>query len=170
MKAKPLFRNQNVTKTGLAPSEALVEIVQRIVSDLTEHDQGLSAFTALLSIANAGRHFRVSSTGGVDLSPALYQTSDLTITLAGALGPFAHGLGVVPRIVTAFLVNTTAEYGYSIGDVIPVSPVGFAALVVDATNLNVRFGSTAGSIWRKDTGVATAITPGSWRLRVSLWS
>ena len=161
MKSKPLFPNQPVTTSGLPPSQELVEIVQRIVSDIGV----LSAFTDLLTVANAGLHFRVSSTGTVELAPSIFQTADQTITLAGALGPFAHGLGAVPKLVTLFLVCQTAELGYSIGDITVVNSVT-ASITVDATNINIRFNSAAPSIVRKDTGVIAAFTAANWKLRV----
>ncbi len=43
MKAKPLFPNQIITKTGLVPSDELVQIVQRIVADLKEQDAAITA-------------------------------------------------------------------------------------------------------------------------------
>ncbi len=41
MKAKPLFPNQAVTNTNVPPSEALIEVIQRIVADLKEQDESI---------------------------------------------------------------------------------------------------------------------------------
>ncbi len=46
MKSKPLFPNQAVSKTGLSPSEDLIEVIQRIVADLKEQDAAIAANSA----------------------------------------------------------------------------------------------------------------------------
>ncbi len=100
---------------------------------------------------------------------AYFQTADQTITSAGSL-TIAHGLGRNPIGFEGFLKCTTAELGYSIGDITPVglnSPSGGAtgaAITSDATNVFVRYGSAANAfgILNKTTGAGTAITNGSW--------
>jgi len=94
----------------------------------------------------------------------IFVSTDQTITLAGAL-TLAHGLGVAPRAMQVLLVNTTAELGYSIGDVVLTASNNMPAVWPDATNINVRYGSAAPSVAHKTTGVLTAITAANWNAR-----
>lgn len=94
----------------------------------------------------------------------IFVSTDQTITLAGAL-TLAHGLGVAPRLWSVVFVCTTAELGYSIGDVVSTGSAQVPAIWPDATNLNVRYSNTALSIAHKTTGVVTAITAANWKAR-----
>jgi len=102
-----------------------------------------------------------------------YFSGDQTITLAGTL-TLAHGLGVRPRRVFTEYKCTTAEFGYSIGDVLPwqftdgtAAGQGGASVVPDATNLNVRYAlNYAFRGINKTTGGDMAPTTASWVWRV----
>lgn len=104
-----------------------------------------------------------------------FTSADQLFTAAGAL-TLAHSLGAVPKLVRASYVNSTAELGYSIGDVVSAydrsDPGGFGALFSDATNVNVRYVSSfaALAIIHKTTGANTVITPASWRLRIKAYA
>jgi len=102
-----------------------------------------------------------------------FQTTDQTITAAGAL-TLAHGLGALPDNVVTVLVNTTAEFNYSIGDIAIIDIVQSssanqgASVSPDTTNINVRFGSGTGGgsavfkIINKTTGASENATNASW--------
>ena len=102
-----------------------------------------------------------------------YESAPQTITSTGAL-TLAHGLGVEPNWVTATLECTLGEFGYNIGDRLAVSVLNNnsatsgnkgQAIVPDATNLNVRYGSN-GSVYdiiHFTNGASSAITNSSWR-------
>lgn len=96
----------------------------------------------------------------------VFVSADQTITLAGAL-TLAHGFGAVPRAVKLALVCQTAELGYTIGDVLmDVSARTIASIVVDATNLNIRFLDSANvGIVNKTTGARTSFTVANWKAR-----
>ena len=100
-----------------------------------------------------------------------------TITSGGSL-TIAHGLGAAPFIVGCYLKCTTAQAGYSIGDILYV---GFTDIGINGadnwgvsvsrngtTNLDIRFGSSANVFVapRKDTGVTAQLTNTSWRFYV----
>ncbi len=117
-------------------------------------------------------------------TPALtgyYQSPDQTITAAGAL-TLAHGLSGAPVLLQGFLKCTTAELGYSIGDVTPVGlftgavNAGDSArgvvVVPDATNINIRFCSdpTTFFVGNYSTGAVTAITNANWSFFVRAWA
>lgn len=104
-----------------------------------------------------------------------FTSLDQTITSAGSL-TIAHGLGASPKFLTSYLVCQTAEYNYSIGNVVyyPVlcataagATIGGASVTVDATNLNVRFNST-GSVYQlpdKTSGASSPLTNANWKVR-----
>jgi len=104
-------------------------------------------------------------------SPTVFTSTDQTITSAGAL-TIAHGLGATPEVTQTYLVNQTAEHGYSVGDIVKVGDyIGSAergtSLVVNATNLVIRYSSSAAvfNVLNKTTGTSAAITPANWKAR-----
>lgn len=106
-----------------------------------------------------------------------FQSTDQTITSAGAL-TIAHGLGRAPIMIQAFIKNTTAEQGYSIGDITPAKAGDVTinngyALTWDATNIFVRFGSFATStmtVTHKTSGVEVQATNTNWSFFVRVWA
>jgi len=117
--------------------------------------------------------------GGAVSGSTSYYTSPLqVITAAGAL-TLAHSLGTTPILVTAELVNQSAELGYSVNDSVVINLPGFQSpntnsglsVVPDATNLNIRFGSLAAvfSVVVKNTGLWTDIDPTKWKIRLRAW-
>ncbi|HEX5362334.1 MAG TPA: hypothetical protein VFW49_14805 [Fluviicoccus sp.] len=100
-----------------------------------------------------------------------YASAQQTVTSAGGL-TLAHGLGVAPKLVTAALVCTVAEAGYSVGDVLhqppaPGSPTGYGmSLAYNSTNLTIRFASSAQVLYvmNKTTGAATNISLSNWKI------
>lgn len=103
--------------------------------------------------------------------PTVFTSANQTITSAGTL-TLAHGLSGAPEIVGTYLVNITAEHGYAVGDVVAVGEyIGSSergtSLVIDATNLVIRYSSSAAvfNVLNKTTGTSAAITPANWRTR-----
>lgn len=101
----------------------------------------------------------------------VFTSTDQTITAAGAL-TLAHGLGVIPKHVHAILVCQVNDLNYTAGDLVPFPNGGQGtsqgySCVVDATNLNIRFGSQANVfiLLNKTTGAGTNITLASWKIR-----
>jgi hypothetical protein len=102
-----------------------------------------------------------------------FTSSQQTITAAGQL-VLAHSLGAVPLLMKAHFVAQNSVLGYTAGDVLAYAPTIDAyvganrgmAVVVDATNLTVRFGSDANTftIIRKDTGAAVVGTNSDWKI------
>lgn len=101
-----------------------------------------------------------------------YCSGDQTITLAGTL-TLAHGLGTRPRNVWVEIKNSSAEFNYSVGDIVPVqmfesNAAGGAgcSLVADATNLVVRYASNSSwTVANKTSGANQATTAASWKAR-----
>lgn len=103
----------------------------------------------------------------------IFTSTDQTITAGGTL-TLAHSLGRIPLLAWVILVCQTAELGYSIGDLLMVfPPVGSSvantgvSVVVDATNLVIRYGSVAASftVPNKTTGARADLTNANWRAR-----
>ena len=101
-----------------------------------------------------------------------YESSAQTITTSGAL-TLAHGLGVAPKLLTAKLVATTTNNGYSSGDVLEMGFSGRLdstgrgmSVVSDATNIYIRFGDQTNvfSILNKSTGAGVLTLNTSWNL------
>ena len=99
-------------------------------------------------------------------------SAEQTITIAGGL-TIAHGLGKVPKITIISLICKTAEVGYSIGDVVIWGHTASADVTArgcmmrpDATNLNIRFGSTNPPFTHLNntTGAAVNLTVANWKM------
>lgn len=146
-----------------APTDAEY-VVSAANGTLTAEDV-LTAGTGITVTNGAG-----TATVGLDVSVP----SDQTITSAGSL-TVAHSLGAAPRFVISRLVCQTGELGYTAGDVVEISPyipmdtsthVGMS-VVCDATNINVRFGSSGSAFYllNKTTGNYAAATNGNWKVR-----
>lgn len=117
--------------------------------------------------------------GGIEISGTVVQLSGLqistfvsseqTITSGGSL-TLAHGLSGAPYICTVKLVCTTAEFNYSIGDVYHYTTIsnatsnGGVAVIPDATNLNIRYGSAINTfiIHNKTTGATGLANNSRW--------
>ena len=107
-----------------------------------------------------------------------FTSAEQTITSGGSLA-LPHGLPTTPVEVFGWLVCKTAEGGYSVNDIVPLTTgyvvttastnsIGFGCSP-DATNINLRYGTLSGSVFsiiNKTTGANFNITPGNWRLVV----
>lgn len=111
--------------------------------------------------------------------PTGFTSSNQTITSAGLL-TLAHGLGASPELIQLRLKCLTAEFNYSIGDEVIINNnendngtttnTG-VSVVVDATNLVIRFGSNANVyiVQNKTTGAAAFLTNANWALIAKAW-
>lgn len=107
-----------------------------------------------------------------------YDSGNQTIS-AGGLLTLTHSLGAAPKIVQFFVKCLTAEYNYSIGDVVCVSGAGnthdtaginnsgFGA-VVNATTITIRFGIGTNPVSAPNftTGGLQVLTNANWALIV----
>lgn len=110
----------------------------------------------------------------------VYISAEQTITSNGAL-TLAHGLGVAPSLVFPVLICKTAEFGYSVGDIIP-APLGTSTAGDDTrgasveiggtTNILVRY-NTAGQVFsvvHKTSAGTVGLTNANWRLIMRAWA
>lgn len=108
-----------------------------------------------------------------------FDSGQQTITSAGAL-TLAHGLGVQPQTLVQILHNTSADGGYTSGQEVPV-PVGSyantapsvagASVIMDATNLTVRFANNANTyhLANASNGNFLNITNANWKVIFRAW-
>lgn len=122
-------------------------------------------------------------TGYPSILSAAYDSGDQTITAGGAL-TLAHSLGAAPKIVQCLLKCNDAggDLGYSNGDYVFINTTGGdggsssvssgVSVVPDATNLNVRFGSTTEVFFinNKTTGNLQSITATKWKFVVRAYA
>jgi len=108
-----------------------------------------------------------------------YESSDQTFSAGGSL-TLSHGLGSTPKLVLGILECTTAEGGYSVGDIVYIGPnskpaagnnYGFTS-VVNGSSVFIRFGSDGNGfiLLRKDNGGELLISPSSWAFRLKAWA
>lgn len=137
--------------------------------------------TSALAAIGAGTSGQVLLSGGAGaptwttpIISASYVSSNQTITPAGLLS-LAHSLGAAPKLIMFDLICTTAEYGFSIGDVVVAhvnnsssGTTRFNSVYYDATNINIRYSNDSNvfCVANKTTGNAVQITAANWRLRV----
>jgi hypothetical protein len=109
-----------------------------------------------------------------------YVSPDQTIVASG-LVTLTHGLGVIPKIVTGYLVCVTAEQGYSIGDVVPTSLGSNSSANSDnfgvgvrltSTQIVIRYGSQPAVFiaLNATTGAIISITPANWRFKIGAYA
>lgn len=105
-------------------------------------------------------------------------SAEQTISSGGAL-VLPHGLGVIPKLIQWHLVCKSAEFNYSVNDVVVdllCGEGGYGGVglncTYDATNLNVRYGSNATplSTRNKTTGAITTLTNANWRTVFKAWA
>jgi len=131
---------------------------------------------ANITVDQQGR-ITAAASGSAGVFTLSYTSTDQTITSAGGL-TLAHGLGAAPKFVNFELVCQSTEQGYSVNDVIVIREVNSysfdrgLACWLDATNINIRFG-TAAAVFQyghKTTGAQSALTNANWKLRVKAWA
>lgn len=104
-----------------------------------------------------------------ELEQPPFISSPYPITAGGPL-TIPHGLGVKPLSVVMDGVCITAELGFSVDDFLydlngtQVNLNGMTAITADATNIYVRFGTSAPSLPNESTGSGASITPARWRV------
>lgn len=102
-----------------------------------------------------------------------YTSPEQVITPAGQL-ILAHGLSSAPKLISVSLICKIAEQGYAVGDKLIINP-GIndpqtggrgISLVIDSTNLTIRYGNLTKvfQVIMKNTGGTVTLTDIDWRL------
>jgi hypothetical protein len=107
-------------------------------------------------------------------------SSDYPVTQGGLIS-FTHGLGAAPGIVNVFIRCLSAEYGYSVGDVVSLNFANFTAtsfthntggtVKINDTDIQIRLGdsdNTSSAIFAHDwtTGERASLTNANWAVFV----
>lgn len=106
-----------------------------------------------------------------------YVGPDTTIALNG-IYTFNHGLGTLPTLVQIYLVCVTAERGWAIGDVIPITSgtENYNANVAPAIGMSttyIKVRIADGQLIRTiglDGSTRGPLTEANWKLRVVAWA
>lgn len=107
----------------------------------------------------------------IDSKTARFKSSDQSITAAAEYS-ITHNLGAIPNFFHIEFECTTAEHGYSIGDIAIVSSAfsrshyNFFIQDVTTTAAEVGIGSSGIIIRHKTDGTIAVITNGSWKWRL----
>lgn len=105
-----------------------------------------------------------------------YYESAETLYADQTLITLSHGLGLLPRKVTAELVCKTTDLGWAVDDRIPLSLDQGASTALsftlgyNTTQILAICGSAGIRVGNKSTGTGAAITPASWRLVFRAWA
>jgi hypothetical protein len=108
-----------------------------------------------------------------------FTSAEQTITPAGSL-TIAHGFSSAPSLIQCRLINKTTQHNYSVDDELIINNGNNSqgagddrghSIVMDATNINVRFGSNAKAyqLLDKTSGAAVEATNANWKLIVKAW-
>lgn len=122
-----------------------------------------------------------SATNGSSTTPVFtksFTSTAQTITGGGTFS-VSHGLGVVPLFVYFYIQCTTAEHGYSIGDIVIVNPNsentalsrGFSCTPTSSI-LSGIYGSQAGGSFAAivSGGTSTVLTNTNWNFFISAFA
>jgi len=129
--------------------------------------------TAYLT-AGSGLNITGTTLTATAVQDATYTSSGNVIATSSLL-TLNHGLGGIPDQVHFFLVCTTAQAGYSIGDIVPVDfntsysgGTGYNNCTITATQILVRYSldTNCFKIGDKTTGGVSTLTNSSWTLTV----
>jgi hypothetical protein len=146
-----------------------------VVNALTETTAVDAANDFLLlydSSASAARKVKPSNLGVFTES---FTSAEQAIATGGSL-TIAHGLTTTPYLIQPWLINKTAELGYAVGQetlayLAEAAPGDSGlAIVPDATNVGVRFGTSVLLVNRWDTGAVASITAANWKLIIRAWA
>lgn len=126
------------------------------------------------TVANGTGDQQLRMVAGVPIwTTVLYESAEQTITAAGSL-TLTHGLGIKPKYVFCEAICKTAEYGYAVGDVVPMSVAvelnsateyGFS-LRLTTTTILLRYAGAGLAAINLSSGVGVALTNANWRLIV----
>ena len=157
---------------------------QALTADVTDFDASTTqhGFEAK-GTGDVTKFRRADNTWAVPPYPTIkkYKSPQQTITSGGSL-TLPHGfVGVDPTDIetSVILICQTAEFNYSIGDIIVFSAGAdtsgattlSAAIIPDATNLNIRY-SNAATVFvtlDKTTHAQAALTNANWKVIFRAW-
>lgn len=106
-----------------------------------------------------------------------YDSGQLTITTGGMSQ--AHGLGATPKDFAAYIVCTTTDSGYAVGDTIKLQATTDTGTLTSyyggfvwasSTQIGCTISTSGIAIYNKSTGAYNTITGTSWRIIFKAWA
>lgn len=166
---------------GSAEESSLTEIIDTNLTSPAQGDilyRNSSGWTRLA----AGTSGQFLKTLGAGANPAWattmtkFESTEQSMSTS-ASATIAHGLGAIPFMVLGVLRCKTAEYGYSVGDEVPVFGMMDAGgntatgltIRCDATNISYARGSGSYILIDATTKGQQAITTANWKLILRAW-
>lgn len=138
---------------------------ERVVID----ENGLNVSSGTLNENSARAFSRNASASG----QGCFTSSMTAYTGVSTTHTFAHGLSATPYFFVAYAICTSADFGYAVGDIIPINGMSTASVCVassaNATNVYVAI---TGQIVVTDRGTPatyTSLTVGKWNIFVRAW-
>lgn len=105
------------------------------------------------------------------------ESSNLGNPANGTTYTLTHGMGIRAKHVEVYLICTTTNAGYAVGDEVPISLFGgnlgqkVAAYIDSDTTVKAIGGQSFNGVYlpNKSTGTETLITASSWQVRLRCW-
>lgn len=92
----------------------------------------------------------------------------------GSLISLLHNFGVKPKLTEVVMICKVAEYGYSVGDELPVMSYMYSGAAygfqVSCNTTHVSVTTSTPNTLNKTTGAGTGITNANWRLILRAWA
>lgn len=97
--------------------------------------------------------------------------------VAGSARTFAHGLGVIPKLITSYIECKIASLGYGVGDTVFFGSTAINGGGMGGTDYAILIGANATYVYyrlhvnfiqviRPDTGAIATITPANWIMKI----
>lgn len=108
-----------------------------------------------------------------------FQSGQLSVPTTAGTQSAAHGLGVLPTLYSAYLINISSDLGYSAGDCVPVGWTSTsvnsndrdAQFFFNTTTIGVLVGANQGiGVFDKSTHVYAFVDTTKWKLVLSAWA
>lgn len=135
------------------------------------------------SAASAGKFVRYNAAGtGFDVGDGVKYFESAQQQLGGTTAiSVAHGLGAMPKGVSAFIVCTTAEGGFAVGDRVEINPSAYGwysggnmqcgiSIKADQSSVTFRSGNNITLLSQTSNGGYFIITNSNWRLVMRAWT
>lgn len=135
------------------------------------------------SAASAGKFVRYNAAGtGFDVGDGVKYFESAQQQLGGTTAiSVAHGLGAMPKGVSAFIVCTTAEGGFAVGDRVEINPSAYSwysggnmqcgiSIKADQSSVTFRSGNNITLLSQTSNGGYFIITNSNWRLVMRAWT
>lgn len=128
----------------------------------------LKGLTFPASDGTAGQSLTTDGSGNLSFSTIVnfVKSSEITVLTGNQTYTFAHGLGVAPDDISAYLVCKTADLGYAVGDVVKITDIAesTSGSYIYSNATNVVYLQNNGIGINNHTGGRSFIDYADWKL------